>query len=145
MMKTSKMVALLASLVAVMAAVAATAGLFLQGGEPYTFTTLHDQPVQIYGQGLYQFDTLFIGAGYKGQDAVALFLGVPLLLFSVVKYRRGSLSGHLLLTGALGYFLFSTLLWRLAPPTIGFFFSTWPSSRSLSSLLSWHFQQPSAI
>jgi hypothetical protein len=86
---------------------AAAAGLFIrEGGTPFQFTTLHGQTVQIFGQGLYQKDTLFMGAGFKGQDAVALFLGVPLLLIATVLYQRGSLTGLLVLTGTLGYFLY---------------------------------------
>ena len=73
---------------------------------PRAFLTLRGQEVNLYGEGLYQYDTLFFGAGYKGQDAVALFLGVPLLVVSILIYQRGSLTGHLLLTGLLGYFLY---------------------------------------
>jgi hypothetical protein len=105
-MKPAKNVILLSILIALLAAMAAAAGLFIrEGGTPFQFTTLHGQTVQIFGQGLYQKDTLFMGAGFKGQDAVALFLGVPLLLIATVLYQRGSLTGLLVLTGTLGYFL----------------------------------------
>lgn len=106
-MKVSSIVIVLSSLVALLAAIAAATGLFLKGGGgPFLFTTLRGQTAQIFGQGLYQYDTLFIGAGFIGQDAVALFLGVPLLVISIVLYQRGSVSGQLLLTGTLGYFLY---------------------------------------
>lgn len=106
-MKTSDTVVRLSWLVAALAVLAAGAGLFWQGGgAPYAFTTLRGQEAQIFGQGLYAYDTLLTGAGFKGQDAVALFLGVPLLVLTTVLYRRGSLRGSLLLTGALGYFLY---------------------------------------
>jgi hypothetical protein len=106
-MKVSSIVIVLSSLVALLAAIAAATGLFLKGGGgPFLFTALRGQTAQIFGQGLYQYDTLFIGAGFKGQDAVALFLGVPLLVTSIVLYQRGSVSGQLLLTGTLGYFLY---------------------------------------
>ncbi|GAB4534001.1 MAG: hypothetical protein Kow0063_16710 [Anaerolineae bacterium] len=106
-MKVSSVVIGLSSLVAVLALIAAAIGLFWKDrGTPFPFTTLHGQTAQIYGQGLYRFDTLFIGAGYKGQDAVALFIGIPLLVTSIVLYRRGTVSGQLLLTGTLGYFLY---------------------------------------
>jgi len=106
-MKVSSIVIVLSSLVALLAAIAAATGLFLKGGGgPFLFTTLRGQTAQIFGQGLYQYDTLFIGAGFIGQDAVALFLGVPLLVTSIVLYQRGSVSGQLLLTGTLGYFLY---------------------------------------
>jgi len=106
-MKVSSIVIVLSSLLALLAAIAAATGLFLKGGGgPFLFTTLRGQTAQIFGQGLYQYDTLFIGAGFIGQDAVALFLGVPLLVISIVLYQRGSVSGQLLLTGTLGYFLY---------------------------------------
>jgi hypothetical protein len=93
--------------IAVLAIIAAGAGLFWRGnGSPYSFTTLRGTEAQMYGQGLYRHDTLFIGAGYKGQDAVVLFIGIPLLILATVLSRRGSLIGHLLLLGVLGYFLY---------------------------------------
>ncbi len=106
-MNISKSLIGLSALVVVLVIFAAGAGLLLSsGGDPAVFTTLRGQSVQIYGQGLYQFDTLFIAAGYRGQDMVALFLGVPLLIGAIFLYRRGSLAGQLLLTGTLGYFLY---------------------------------------
>lgn len=97
----------LSLLVALLGGTAAAVGLFFQpAGEPYSFTTLRGQTAQIYNQGIYRFDTVFTGAGFKGQDAVVLFLGVPLLLVSVYLFQRGSMIGQLLLVGALGYFLY---------------------------------------
>lgn len=106
-MKVSSIVIVLSSLVALLAAIAAATGLFLKDdGAPFLFSTLRGQTAQIFGQGLYRYDTLFLGAGFRGQDAVVLFLGVPLLVISIVLYQRGSVSGQLLLTGTLGYFLY---------------------------------------
>ena len=106
-MKVSRIVIGLSSLIAFLAAIAAATGLFLKDdGTPFLFSTLHGQTVQIFGQGLYRYDTLFIGSGFKGQDIVALFLGVPLLVISIVLYHRRSFSGQLLLMGILGYFLY---------------------------------------
>jgi hypothetical protein len=106
-MPVSNIIVVLSSLVALLAAIAAAAGLFVKDdGEPFLFTTLRGQTVKIHGQGLYRYDTLFFGAGFRGQDAVALFLGVPLLALSIFLYRRGTVSGQLLLVGTLGYFLY---------------------------------------
>lgn len=94
-------------LVALLALVAAGSGLLWPGrGEPFSFTTLHEQTVEMYGRGLYRHDTLFAGAGNRGTDAVTLLLGVPLLIASTVLHRRGSARGTLLLTGTLVYFLY---------------------------------------
>jgi hypothetical protein len=105
--KVSGIVLVLSGVVAVLTAIAAAAGLFFKDdGAPLAFSTLRGQTAQIYGRGLYRYDTLFFAAGFKGQDAVALFAGVPLLVLAVVLYRRGSVGGQLLLTGMLGYLVY---------------------------------------
>ena len=90
-----------------LALIAAGVGLFWQdGGGSSSFTTLRGQTVETYGRGLYRYDTLFVGAGNRGTDTVTLFLGIPLLVLSTLLYRRGSLRGGLVLTGALTWFLY---------------------------------------
>lgn len=106
-MRRSDLVTGLSLFVALLAFIAAAAGLFIRGGDgPFTFTTLRGQTVQILGEGLYRYDTVFNGAGFQGQDLTTLLLGAPLLLVSLALYRRGSLRGGLLLLGALGYVLY---------------------------------------
>lgn len=102
----SRAVVRLALLIALLALVAAGAGLLGQEGAPTSFTTLRGETVTLYGRGLYRLDSLMAGAGYLGQDAVVLFLGLPLLLYATYLYRRRSLRGSLLLTGTLGVFLY---------------------------------------
>jgi hypothetical protein len=98
----------LVPLIAVIAVLTAGAGLFLQGGAgPYTFTTLHGQTVEMYGQGLYRNDSLIIGAAFKGTDIVTLLVSLPLLIGSYFLYRRGSLKGQILMIGMLFYFLYN--------------------------------------
>lgn len=107
-MKSSKTAVWLSVLITVLALVAVGVGLFWQnGGSPFSFTTLHGQTVQVYGQGLYHDDTVASASQERGQDVVTLFLGIPLLAVSLLLYRKGSLRGHLLLTGTLGYFLYT--------------------------------------
>jgi hypothetical protein len=106
-LKSSRAVVWLSILILILAAIAAGAGLFWQDGDgSFAFTTLRGQSAEIYGRGLYRYDSVFIGAGFKGQDFVTLFLGVPLLVLTTLLYRRGSLRGGLLLTGVLTYFLY---------------------------------------
>jgi hypothetical protein len=95
-------------LVAALALIAAGAGVFWRdAGEPFAFTTLHGQTVQIAGQGLYRYDTFFRAPINRGTDAVTLLVGLPLLAFAILRYRRGSLRGAVLLTGVLAYFLYN--------------------------------------
>ena len=106
-MKASNSVLWLSSLIALLALIAASVGLFWQDGSgSFSFTTLRGQSAEIYGQGLYRYDTLFVAAGNRGTDMVTLFLGIPLLVLSTLLYRRGSLRGGLVLTGALTWFLY---------------------------------------
>jgi hypothetical protein len=107
-MNTSKIVVWLSWLIAALALVAATIGLFYQdGGSAFSFTTLRGQTMQIYGQGLYRYDTPITAVGFKAADAVTIVLAIPLLVTSTLLYRRGSLKGGLLLTGVLAYFLYN--------------------------------------
>lgn len=106
-MKKSPAVIRLAALIAVLALVAAGAGLFWPTGSgPDRFTSLRGETAQLYGHGLYRADSLFIGAGFQAQDTVTLLLGIPLLIIATLLYRRNSLKGGLLLTGILAYFLY---------------------------------------
>lgn len=106
-MGVSYVVAGLSLFIAILAFIAAAAGLFVQGGDgPVAFTTVRGQTVQLLGEGLYRYDTIFNGAGFKGQDLTTLVLLAPLLLVTVAFYRRGSLRGGLLLLGALGNALY---------------------------------------
>lgn len=95
-------------LIALLALFAAFMGLFYQTpGEAYPFTNHRGEAVTINGQGLYYYDTVSSAAQERGNDIVTLFVGLPLLVISVWLAFRGSLRGQLLLTGTLGYFLYT--------------------------------------
>lgn len=107
-MKSSNRVVWLSVLITVLALAAASIGLFYQdGGHTFSFTTLRGEMMHLYGQGLYRYDTPITAIGFRAADAITLVLAIPLLLFSLVLYRRGSLKGGLLLTGVLAYFLYT--------------------------------------
>jgi hypothetical protein len=97
----------LASLVVILAVIAAGVGLFSRGGNgTETFTSERGQAVEMFGRGLYRHDSLFAGAGARGTDAVTLVLAIPFLIVATTLYRRGSGRGALLLAGALTWFLY---------------------------------------
>ncbi len=107
-MKTSNLVIWLTALIIVLALVATSIGLFWQGeGDAFSFITLRGETVSIAGQGLYRYDTTLMAVGFKAGDAVTLILGIPALIFSLLRYRRGSVQGGLLLAGLLAYFLYN--------------------------------------
>lgn len=107
-MKPNTIAIRLALIIVPLALLAAGAGVFWQGtGEPYPFETLRGETVMIRGHGLYRFDTVLSSSQEVGQDVVTLLIGIPLLVAGIVLSRKGTLRGHLLLTGALGYFLYT--------------------------------------
>ncbi|MDO9085063.1 MAG: hypothetical protein Q7U53_02545 [Anaerolineaceae bacterium] len=95
-------------LITMLALVAAGAGILTQGGEgTYTFINRYGHEVEMYGKGLYQFDSRLAGAGFRGTDVVTLLLAIPMLLLSYRHYRRESLRGSIFLVAALFYFLYN--------------------------------------
>ncbi len=93
--------------IAALVLVVSLAGL-LQGGGPglTDVTTLRGDAAQLFGQGLYRYDTAFSGAAFRGTDVVNVVLAVPALLVCLALYRHGSLRGALALTGVVAYFLY---------------------------------------
>lgn len=92
-------------LIAILAMITSGIGLFSQGGDgPFSFTTIHGTTVEMYGQGIYRNDSLFVGALLRGTDTITLFVGIPLLLISYTLYLRGSLRGSIMMIGMLAYF-----------------------------------------
>lgn len=109
-MKKSNTLTILTLLVAVLAIMYTSIGLFSKGGPGlHEFTTLHGQTVEIYGQGIYRNDTVLRAPTFRGTDAVTLFVCVPVLLIALAWYRRGSLRGGLLLISILAYFLYNSI------------------------------------
>jgi hypothetical protein len=93
--------------IAVLSAVASGVGLFWQAGVgTLAFTTPRGQTVDLCGKGIYRLDTVFSAAGYRGTDAVVLFLAVPVLIVLALLYRRGSLRNGLLLVSIVSFFLY---------------------------------------
>jgi len=107
-MSLNSIVIRLAILIIPLALLAASAGVFWQGtGEPYPFETLRGEIVMIRGHGLYRYDTVNSSSQEIGTDIVTLLIGIPLLITGIVLSRKGTICGQLLLTGALGYFLYT--------------------------------------
>lgn len=87
--------------------VATLAGLWPGEGQPYALTNFRGEEVIINGRGLYYWDTVSSVAQMQANDLVTLVLGLPLLALSFRLTQRGSLRGRLLLTGTLGFILYT--------------------------------------
>ena len=107
-MKNQSSLKWLISLIGVLSLIAAGAGIFYQfPGEPYPYTNHRGESVMINGQGLYYYDTVSTAAQAQANDLITLVVGLPLLVVSAWLAFRSSLRGRLLLTGTLGFFLYT--------------------------------------
>lgn len=103
----SRTVHRLVPVIAVLAFGTAASGLVWPGGPgPHEFVSVHGDVVLIDGRGLYQHDSTFVAATFRGTDAMTLVVTVPLLLVSWAIYRRGSPLGALLLAGTTATLLY---------------------------------------
>ncbi|MBP7961035.1 MAG: hypothetical protein KBG20_00490 [Caldilineaceae bacterium] len=93
--------------IALLALLAAVAGLWPGEGTPFTVTNFRGEVVTISAKGLYYWDTVSSAAQMQANDLVTLILGVPLLLVGLRMTLRGSLRGRLLLTGTVGFVLYT--------------------------------------
>ena len=104
-MKYKRPITILVTLIAVVAAITASSGLFSREGPgPFQYESIRGQTVEIYGKGLYQHMSAEVAIQGIAQDYVTLFIGIPLLIISLISYRQNSLRGRFLLAGTLGYF-----------------------------------------
>lgn len=107
-MKISNALVWLVALIVVLSVIASGVGLFYQdSGAPFSYTNPRDETVELYGQGLYRYEILRDGVGFKGMDIFVLVVAIPLLIVATWFYARGSLRGGLVLTGTLAYFLYN--------------------------------------
>ena len=120
MKKFNKSINILVLIIIVLALAACLFGLFSSGGiGQYEFKSINNETVKIYGEGIYKNDSISAVAQGKASDFVTLVLGIPLLIASIYFTTRGSFKGKLMLTGTLGYFLYTymsyTFLWTYNP------------------------------
>lgn len=81
-----RLILALSGVIAVLAAGAATAGL--------------------WSEELYRNDSVLVAAGLRAQDLVTLFIAVPLLVVVTAAWHSGSARAGLAVVGTLGYFLY---------------------------------------
>ncbi len=111
-LRHGKIITILVLLIAFLAALATSMGIFSSGGPgPSDYLSVRGQTVKLYGQGLYRHMSAEVAPQGIAQDYVTLFIGVPLLLYALTRARQGSLRGRFLLAGTLGYFLVTYLFY----------------------------------
>lgn len=107
-MKFKKSISFLTIIIIILALAASLYGIFSNSGQGnFEFKSLHGKIVSIYGMGLYKNESVSMATQARAQDIVTLGLGIPILIVSLYLARKGSLKWRLLLTGILGYFLYT--------------------------------------
>lgn len=119
-MKFKKSVLILVVMIIVFSTLSCILGLFSsKGGDPYDFLSIGGESIKIFGSGLYKNDSISAVAQGQASDLVTLILAIPLLTISLIQSYRGSIKARLILTGTLGYFLYTymsyTFLWMYNP------------------------------
>jgi hypothetical protein len=69
--------------------------------------TINGESVTLHGKGLYHKDSVSGAAQARAQDIVTLTVGIPVLFAALILSNKNSLRGKLLLTGTVGYFLYT--------------------------------------
>ncbi len=106
-MKYPSALRVLIPLIFILTLVATLAGLWPGEGQPYSLTNFRGEAITINARGLYYWDTVSSAAQMQANDLVGLVLGLPLLAIAFWFTLRGSLRGRLLLTGTLGFILYT--------------------------------------
>lgn len=119
-MKYNRSISLLVLCIIILSIFASAMGIFSNAGAgAYEIESFRGESINIHGRGLYSDDSISIVAQGTAQDIVTLALGIPLLILSLCMSLKGSLKGRLLLTGTLGYFLYTYIsyvfLWMYNP------------------------------
>lgn len=119
-MRFKKTISFLVICIIVLSLFASLIGIFSKGSiEKYEFESIYGKTVKLNAKGIYKYDSVSVAAQGKAQDIVTVLLGIPLLLYSLYLSRKGLIKGKLLLTGTLGYFLYTyvsyVFLWMYNP------------------------------
>ncbi|MGF7400980.1 hypothetical protein PQ744_11345 [Thermoanaerobacterium thermosaccharolyticum] len=106
-MESFRILKILSSIVALLALITSSVGLFWNnGGKAFYVNNIYGNSVQMYGNGLYAYDTYFKAPIQKGTDLVTLFLAIPLLLYLILFSKYNIAKYKLLHVGVLSYFLY---------------------------------------
>lgn len=106
-MSRNKALNILVPIIFFLALMAALAGVWPGSGSPFEISNFRGEEVTINARGLYYWDTVSSAAQMQANDLVTLVVGLPLLAFSYVLSLRDSTRGKVVLTGTLGFVLYT--------------------------------------
>jgi len=108
-MKTKTLNTILVCFIILFSIIVAYTGFFSNESmdEGKKFETVNGEIVTLYGKGLYHKESVSMASQARAQDIVTLVFAIPLLILSLILTNKNSIKGKLLLTGTLGYFLYT--------------------------------------
>lgn len=121
-------------IISVLSILSSLVGVFYQYDSNITeVVSVNGAQVELYQHGLYYRDSVSVAAQGIASDIVTALFAIPILLVSLVLYNKEQLKGKVLLTGIIGYFMYTYIsyvfLWNY-----NFMFLIYVSLMSLSTL-----------
>jgi hypothetical protein len=111
-MKKENVITVIVIFIVLFSVVAAGFGVFSDfGGGMFQYESIRGKTIDIYGRGIYQHMSADVAIQGIAQDYITLFVALPLLIISLIAYRKKSIQAHFLLAGTLGYFLVTYLFY----------------------------------
>lgn len=108
MKNKKKIVMVLSVFIIILSAIAAMIGIFSNQIKEYAdVTTSFGETIQLYNKGLYARDSVSTASQAIAQDVVTLVVAIHLLIISLYLVKKKSKKGLFLLTGTVGYFLYT--------------------------------------
>ena len=99
-------------LIIILSAITSSFGIFSHHGSgPYQYESIRGKSVEIFGRGVYHHMSADVAVQGIAQDYITLFAGIPLLLISLLGYRKNLIRYHFLLAGTLMYFFVTYLFY----------------------------------
>jgi len=111
-MNNKKIITTLVVAIVLLSALATLSGILSDSGSgPRMVESVRGRTVALYSRGLYRDMSADVAIQGIAQDWITLLFGIPALLASLYLARKGSLRGVLALSGVIGYFLVTYLLY----------------------------------
>jgi len=111
-MKNNRIITGLVLLITIFSAMATYIGITSNAGSgEYDYISIRGENITIYGKGLYRHMSADVAIQGIAQDYVTLFIGIPLLIFSLFLFRKNNMKGLFILSGTLMYFLVTYLFY----------------------------------
>lgn len=108
-MNLKKTINLIVVLILIMATITALYGVLSNQSinENQIIKTMFEDTVSLYGKGLYHNESISMASQVLAQEMVTLCIVVPFLIFSLIVANKDNLKGKMLLSGILGYLLYT--------------------------------------